>query len=218
MPITGGIAPVRISGALAAGGNVFTAVISPDSSRVAFAADKLTAGVVLLHSVPIAGGTIVTDSGGMVAGGNVNVNDSSFTPDSVRLVFIADKQTFGVRELYTVPAASGLAPTKLSGTMVAGGGVSQMRLTPDGSRVVLFGDKESDETFELFVTGISLAMDIDGNGIVDALTDGLLLIRWQFGLRGAALIAGAVAADATRTSVAQIEGYLTRLDVQPGNN
>ena len=34
--------------------------------------------------------------------------------------------------------------------------------------------------------------DIDGNGEVDALTDGLMLLRYLFNLRGDSLIAGAV--------------------------
>ena len=36
-------------------------------------------------------------------------------------------------------------------------------------------------------------LDIDGNATVDALTDGVLVVRYLFGLRGAALIANAVA-------------------------
>ena len=43
-----------------------------------------------------------------------------------------------------------------------------------------------------------LVTDIDKNGNVDALTDGLLLLRYAFNLRGDALIYGAVASDATR--------------------
>ena len=34
--------------------------------------------------------------------------------------------------------------------------------------------------------------DVDGNGQVDALSDGLMIIRYLFGLRGPALIAGAI--------------------------
>ena len=53
--------------------------------------------------------------------------------------------------------------------------------------------------------------DIDGNGAVDALTDGLLLLRYLFGLTGDALLASAVAEDATRTSAADIEAYILSL-------
>ena len=55
---------------------------------------------------------------------------------------------------------------------------------------------------------ISVA-DIDGNGSTDALTDGLLLLRYLFGLRGENLISGAISSDATRTTQEQIEQYLS---------
>jgi hypothetical protein len=51
--------------------------------------------------------------------------------------------------------------------------------------------------------------DIDGNGSTDALTDGLLLLRYLFGLRGENLISGAISSDATRTTKEQIEQYLS---------
>jgi hypothetical protein len=55
---------------------------------------------------------------------------------------------------------------------------------------------------------ISVA-DIDGNGSTDALTDGLILLRYLFGLRGEILITGAISSDATRTTKEQIEQYLS---------
>ena len=42
-------------------------------------------------------------------------------------------------------------------------------------------------------------VDIDGNGTVDALTDGLVILRYLFGLRGDVLISGVIASDATVT-------------------
>ena len=54
-------------------------------------------------------------------------------------------------------------------------------------------------------------LDVDGNGTSDALSDGLMIIRYLFGLRGQALIAGAVGAGATRTTAAEIEAYLQSL-------
>jgi hypothetical protein len=53
--------------------------------------------------------------------------------------------------------------------------------------------------------------DIDGNGEIDALTDGLLTLRYLFGLQGDTLINGVVASDATRTSAEQIETHLETL-------
>lgn len=54
-------------------------------------------------------------------------------------------------------------------------------------------------------------LDIDGNNQVDALTDGLMILRFVFGLRGDILISGVVAQDATRTSAEDIEAYLEAL-------
>jgi beta-glucosidase-like glycosyl hydrolase len=50
--------------------------------------------------------------------------------------------------------------------------------------------------------------DVDGNGEVDALTDGLLVLRYLFNLRGESLISNVIANDATRTTVVSIEAYL----------
>jgi hypothetical protein len=53
--------------------------------------------------------------------------------------------------------------------------------------------------------------DIDGNGNIDALTDGLLTLRYLFGLEGDTLISGVVAEDATRKTAADIEAHLETL-------
>ena len=54
-------------------------------------------------------------------------------------------------------------------------------------------------------------LDIDGNGAVDPLSDGLLILRYLFGIRGATLINGVVAQNATRTTAAEIEEYLAKM-------
>lgn len=50
-------------------------------------------------------------------------------------------------------------------------------------------------------------LDIDGNGQVDATTDGLLTLRYMLGLRGGALTTGALGSCASRNGGA-IEAYL----------
>lgn len=63
-----------------------------------------------------------------------------------------------------------------------------------------------------FIGGGKL-LDIDGDGEVRATTDSLLLLRWQLGIRGAALIANAVSpVGSTRTSIQEIEAYLAKID------
>ena len=62
-----------------------------------------------------------------------------------------------------------------------------------------------------YLDAIRPSLDIDGDGTVDALTDGLLIQRYLFGLRGNALIAGAVGSLATRTTAVAIEAHVQSL-------
>ncbi len=54
-------------------------------------------------------------------------------------------------------------------------------------------------------------LDIDGNGTNDALTDGLLIVRYLFGLRGNALTLDAVGNNCSRCDSTTIEVYLEGL-------
>ena len=51
-------------------------------------------------------------------------------------------------------------------------------------------------------------LDIDGDRQIDALTDGLLLLRYLFGFEGATLIDGAIGIDAARTMANEIRSYI----------
>jgi hypothetical protein len=53
-----------------------------------------------------------------------------------------------------------------------------------------------------------MVLDIDGNGAIEPLGDGLLILRYLNGLRGDDLIAGAIGVGATRTTAAAIIGYI----------
>ena len=55
---------------------------------------------------------------------------------------------------------------------------------------------------------VAAILDIDGNGKVDALTDGLLIMRYAFGFRGSVLINNAISNDATRTTAQETENYI----------
>ena len=63
-----------------------------------------------------------------------------------------------------------------------------------------------------YLDAIRPLLDIDGNGSADALTDGLLIIRYLRGLTGDALIAGAIDVPlATRKTAEEIETYIQSL-------
>jgi hypothetical protein len=55
------------------------------------------------------------------------------------------------------------------------------------------------------------ALDIDGNSVVEPATDGLLILRYMFGLRGDALVAGAFDPGGSRNTALLIEPYLRGL-------
>ena len=57
--------------------------------------------------------------------------------------------------------------------------------------------------------GSACTLDVDGNGMQDALTDGLMIIRALFGLTGTAVTNAAIGGGTpTRTTWAQIQPYL----------
>jgi hypothetical protein len=86
----------------------------------------------------------------------------------------------------------------------------------DGSALVT-GTVASDAAYtesvdiESRIATLGELADIDGNGQIDALTDGLLTLRYLFGLQGDTLINGVVASDATRKTAEEIEAHLETL-------
>ena len=73
---------------------------------------------------------------------------------------------------------------------------------------VALNSSMTDSDIETAVSEAYVIADIDSNNQVDALTDGLLLLRYLFGLRGDSLVDGAVALDAPRTHHSEIEQYI----------
>jgi hypothetical protein len=70
--------------------------------------------------------------------------------------------------------------------------------------------KTSEEvTFRIEMLGD--LVDIDGNGIVDALTDGLVILRYLFNLRGDVLINDVIASDATVKTAEDVEAKIEAL-------
>lgn len=88
----------------------------------------------------------------------------------------------------------------MSGAALTGGGV----VSGDATR-------NTAAALTAYLGELKPKLDIDGNGQVDALTDGLLISRYLLNIRGPALIAGAIGVGATRTSFTQIENYLSGL-------
>ena len=60
----------------------------------------------------------------------------------------------------------------------------------------------------VYAANASSVFDIDGNNQTEALSDGLLLLRYLFGFNGTNLTNGAVGANATRSNATQIIDYI----------
>jgi hypothetical protein len=74
---------------------------------------------------------------------------------------------------------------------------------------IVFGDYSTlFRTITIGPAGAGCRLDIDGNNAVDALTDGLMLLRAMFGLTGTSVTNAAVGSGATRSTWTQIRNYL----------
>jgi len=83
----------------------------------------------------------------------------------------------------------------------------------DASDALLDQDNDGLTALEEYEAGtIPLKiLDIDADGNVDALTDGLIILRYLFGLRGDMLVNGALSDGAMRTDAADVESYIQSL-------
>jgi hypothetical protein len=83
----------------------------------------------------------------------------------------------------------------------------------DSNDAALDGDYDGTTALQEFEAGtIPLqVLDIDGDGSFGALTDGLIILRYAFGLRGDNLINSAIADGAVRTNADVVESYLNSL-------
>ncbi|MDI9569427.1 MAG: cohesin domain-containing protein [Pseudomonadota bacterium] len=77
-----------------------------------------------------------------------------------------------------------------------------------GKAVATDATRKTATDIETYLQGGLTLLDVDGNGAADALTDGLLVIRYLFGFTGDTLISKAVATDATRKTATEIEAYM----------
>ncbi len=159
VPITGGTA-VKLNGELAASESIARGddrfgrfVISDDN--VVYLTDQDTFGVFELYNVPIRGGTAVKLNSELAASESI-VRDGGrfgrFVISDDNVVYLADQDTFGVFELYSVPIRGGTA-VKLNSDLVEGGDVSSFRIA--GDNVVYLADQDTNEVFEIYSTSIS---------------------------------------------------------------
>jgi hypothetical protein len=84
---------------------------------------------------------------------------------------------------------------------------------PNGRFVVAWSSSQDGASEGVFAQRFALTaiLDVDGNGSLGPLTDGLLVLRWIFGFTGTTLTANAVGGGCTRCDAAAIQTYLAGL-------
>src|SRR5262249_3552913 len=86
----------------------------------------------------------------------------AISPDSTRVVYLADEERNNRYELYSVPLDGGAPPIKLNATLPTGGNVedgfdSPFLISPDSTRVVYRADQAVNDRFVL------LSVPLDGS-------------------------------------------------------
>ncbi len=157
VPVDGSASPVPLFGQPLTG-NLH---VAPDGQRVVFLY-RPSSGPGGLYSAPIDGSAAATEiAGPLVAGGEVKA--WRISPDSTRVVYLADAQVDEVYELYSVPIDGSASPVRLNAALVAGGdvfagaiGFSEVHfpITSDSTRVAYVADQDTDEVRELYVVPI----------------------------------------------------------------
>lgn len=143
---------------LVAGKAVTSFLITPDGSKVIYRADETTTGVFELFVRNIDGSGVVTQlTPGVTGAEDVREGLYAISPDSAKVVYIADETTAGVTELYSVDNDGG-NPAKISQPMVAGNEVTDFKINPLSTKVAYRSDLNVDQQFELFIVDIG-----DGN-------------------------------------------------------
>ena len=75
--------------------------------------------------------------------------------------------------------------------------------------VALGASRSSPEAVREYLQVNAAELDIDGDSETDALTDGLLILRYLFGFRGDTLVSAALSGSASRSVPSDIESYLS---------
>jgi Tol biopolymer transport system component len=155
VPIAGGTR-TKLNKDLVGGGsiNYYNLVFSPDSQYVVYGADQDTLGTNELYSVPITGPASagVKLNGALPDSADVELWwEYDISPDSSRVLFRADQETLGQKELYSVPVAGPASQgVKLNGTLPDDADVLSFRISPDSSTVIYIADQETDGVKELY--------------------------------------------------------------------
>jgi len=147
--------PVKANGTLQVDGEIDAFSLSKDGNSLVYQADQDTDDVYELYLVDLSSGTPSADtkiSGTMVTDGDTYDRDFGITDDGNAVVFIADKDTDDIFEIYFVDisGSSPAAPVKLNDALAADREVAYFVMSSDGGHIVYRADRDTDDQFELY--------------------------------------------------------------------
>ena len=146
-----------------------------------------------------------------------NVGNYVVTWESQHPVFPQDGDEFGVFARRVSPSGAAFGPEFMVNTHTLDSqSEPAIDFDDNGDFVIAWSTEYQDgNATGVFAQRFSLpplaTLDVDGNGLLDPLTDGLLILRDHFGFTGTSLTAGAVGANCTRCDGTSITNYLTGL-------
>jgi Tol biopolymer transport system component len=165
-PVNAGLLNIKLSDPLQPHTQLGNIQISPNGQYALFVADIITEDAFELYSVPIDGSEAPTLlSGGLMPAG-AEVEAYYITPDSSRVVYIADQDSADVMELYSVSITGGPI-TKLNPPITASDGEvdsGTATFSPDGSRVVFLAEWQTNNIYELFSVPVAGGTPVRLNG------------------------------------------------------
>lgn len=146
----------RLNGDLAIAGEEFVGDVagyqlSPDGQSVLYYADQIQDGVFELFRVGVTGGPNTRLNTELPIGGDVIESGFKFTPDSTRVVYLADQTADNVTEIFSVPVLGG-TPTRLNADLPVGGDVIfDFQIAPDSSYITYHAQQNTADVNELYL-------------------------------------------------------------------
>jgi Tol biopolymer transport system component len=155
--LTPGGTAVKLNRPLEANANVAAFKVSPDSSRVVYVANHGPYTQNEIYSVPIGGGASATLNGTLDPNGKAVQLEIYISPDSQRVVYLADQQaddsSSGI-QIYSAPIGGGTPAVKISGPVIPFGFIvtGDILFTPDSQNVLYRAEGTTSNLYDLFVT------------------------------------------------------------------
>jgi len=146
---------VKLNGTLTPGGDVTSFAVTPDGTSVVYRANQRNAALFEVFQVLFATPQASTPLNPSFPVGSGGVTKFAVTPDSTKVVYIADQNTPNVNELYQVAFINPLNAPKLNVPLAAPKNVTDFAISSNSASVVYLADQNINGVFEIFPAPIS---------------------------------------------------------------